>query len=111
MGKAGYPRTARQYRDEKAGNGLCYRRRQQIHACAERSLSRVYVRDSVLGVCVRSSRGKTQLDGERMKILITGNMGYVGPSVAKRLRGSYPGATLVGFDMGFFGNCLTAAEV
>ena len=43
-----------------------------------------------------------------MKILITGNMGYVGPAVIKRLRHSYPSATLMGFDIGFFGNCLTA---
>ena len=27
-----------------------------------------------------------------MKILITGNMGYVGPLVLRRLRESYPGA-------------------
>jgi nucleoside-diphosphate-sugar epimerase len=46
-----------------------------------------------------------------MKILITGNMGYVGPAVVRRLRGSYPDATLMGFDMGYFGNCLTAAEI
>src|SRR6266404_6226326 len=46
-----------------------------------------------------------------MKVLITGNMGYVGPAVVRRLRGSYPDATLVGFDMGYFGNCLTAAEI
>lgn len=46
-----------------------------------------------------------------MKILITGNMGYVGPSVVNRLRASYPNATLVGFDIGYFGNCITSAEV
>jgi len=46
-----------------------------------------------------------------MKILITGNMGYIGPVVVNRLRASYPGATLVGFDIGYFGNCITGAEV
>ena len=46
-----------------------------------------------------------------MKILITGNMGYIGPSVVNRLRASYPDATLVGFDIGYFGNCITGAEV
>jgi len=46
-----------------------------------------------------------------MKILITGNMGYVGPSVVKQLRASYPDATLVGFDIGYFGNCITSAAV
>lgn len=43
-----------------------------------------------------------------MKILITGNMGYVGPAVVKRLRAAYPESTLVGLDIGYYGNCLTA---
>ncbi|MCZ6800220.1 MAG: SDR family oxidoreductase [Nitrospirae bacterium] len=42
-----------------------------------------------------------------MKILITGNLGYVGPAVVQRLRGSLGNATLVGLDMGYFANCLT----
>jgi nucleoside-diphosphate-sugar epimerase len=46
-----------------------------------------------------------------MKILVTGNMGYVGPSVVNRLRASYPDATLVGFDAGYFGKCITSADV
>jgi len=46
-----------------------------------------------------------------MKIMITGNMGYIGPSVVKRLRASYPDAQIVGFDMGFFANCLTNSEI
>jgi len=46
-----------------------------------------------------------------MKILITGNMGYIGPCVVQRLRTSYPGAVLVGLDMGYFANCLTNAEI
>jgi nucleoside-diphosphate-sugar epimerase len=46
-----------------------------------------------------------------MKILVTGNMGYVGPCVLDRLRKSYPDATLVGFDIGYFGNCITSAEL
>ncbi len=45
-----------------------------------------------------------------MKILITGNMGYVGPGLLTRLRETYPEATLIGVDMGFFGHCLTGAE-
>jgi len=45
-----------------------------------------------------------------MKILVTGNMGYVGPGVVSRLRASYPEATLVGFDMAYFANCLTNAD-
>jgi nucleoside-diphosphate-sugar epimerase len=46
-----------------------------------------------------------------MKILITGNMGYIGPVVVNQLRASYPGSTLVGFDIGYFGNCVTSTEI
>lgn len=45
-----------------------------------------------------------------MKILITGNMGYVGPGLVKRLRETYPNAELIGFDSGFFANCLTGED-
>ena len=45
-----------------------------------------------------------------MRFLITGNMGYIGPLVVKRLRDSYPNSELVGFDMGYFGNCTMDAE-
>jgi nucleoside-diphosphate-sugar epimerase len=46
-----------------------------------------------------------------LKILITGNMGYIGPRVGARLRGSFPQATLVGLDTGYFAHCLTGAEI
>jgi nucleoside-diphosphate-sugar epimerase len=49
--------------------------------------------------------------GESVKILITGNMGYVGPGVVRRLRQSHPEAVLIGFDMGYFGSCLTAETI
>ncbi len=42
-----------------------------------------------------------------MRILITGNMGYVGPVVVRHLRARFPQAELVGYDAGFFGHCLT----
>lgn len=42
-----------------------------------------------------------------MKILITGNAGYVGPVVAGHLRRSVPGARIVGVDTGLFAHCLT----
>jgi nucleoside-diphosphate-sugar epimerase len=45
-----------------------------------------------------------------MKILVTGNTGYIGPSVIARLRQSRPDATLVGLDKGYFAHCLTNAE-
>lgn len=43
-----------------------------------------------------------------MHLFITGNLGYVGPSVIQHLRDSYPNAILSGFDTGFFSACLTA---
>lgn len=46
-----------------------------------------------------------------MKILITGNMGYVGPAVTAQLRKSFPDAMLEGVDMGYFAHCLTNAQV
>lgn len=45
-----------------------------------------------------------------MKILVTGNMGYVGPLVLRRLRESHPQATLIGYDMGYFAHCLTGTS-
>lgn len=42
-----------------------------------------------------------------MKILITGNMGYVGPAVVKQLRETFPSAIITGFDAGYFAHCLT----
>lgn len=53
----------------------------------------------------------SKLGGKIMKILVTGNMGYVGPSVVNQLRASYPDSTLVGFDTGYYGNCITSTEV
>jgi len=46
-----------------------------------------------------------------MNILITGNLGYVGPSVIKQLRATYPAARLVGLDVGFFAHCLTGVDI
>ena len=46
-----------------------------------------------------------------MKILITGNMGYIGPCVVERLRSSYPDSKLLGLDIGYFANCLTNSEI
>jgi nucleoside-diphosphate-sugar epimerase len=44
-----------------------------------------------------------------MRILITGNMGYVGPVLAKFLRDRLHDAELIGFDTGYFGHSLTGA--
>jgi nucleoside-diphosphate-sugar epimerase len=37
-------------------------------------------------------------------------MGYVGPSVIRELRRTYPDANLIGFDTGFFAHCLTSGH-
>lgn len=44
-----------------------------------------------------------------MKVLITGNQGYIGPVVVEELRRAWPEAQLVGFDTGYFAHCLTGA--
>lgn len=46
-----------------------------------------------------------------MKIMVTGNMGYVGPMVVRHLRQVFPEATLVGVDTGIFGHCLTTPHL
>ena len=53
--------------------------------------------------------GKTSYwgGGLGMKILITGNMGYVGPALVKHLRRAYPSSVLLGIDAGYFAHCLT----
>lgn len=45
-----------------------------------------------------------------MKILITGNMGYVGSVVVPWLRRSRPDAVLHGYDNAYFAHCLTGAQ-
>lgn len=45
-----------------------------------------------------------------MKIMVTGNLGYVGPSVMNQLRETYPDGELVGVDLGIFAHCLTGMK-
>ncbi len=45
-----------------------------------------------------------------MKILIIGNMGYVGPAVVRELAARHPSATLHGYDTAYFAHCLTGAQ-
>jgi len=45
-----------------------------------------------------------------MKILIVGNLGYIGPTLVRQLRKTYPQGTLIGFDIGYFAHCLTNAS-
>lgn len=44
-----------------------------------------------------------------MRVLITGNMGYVGPVLTRFLKNNDPAIELIGFDSGFFGHSLTGA--
>jgi nucleoside-diphosphate-sugar epimerase len=46
-----------------------------------------------------------------LKILITGNMGYVGSTVSKYLRARRPDALLHGYDNAYFAHCLTGSLV
>ncbi|MGD0815843.1 MAG: SDR family oxidoreductase [Verrucomicrobiota bacterium] len=45
-----------------------------------------------------------------MKILITGNLGYIGPNVIRQLRQSRPDAELIGYDTAFFANAVTTID-
>ncbi len=45
-----------------------------------------------------------------MRILILGNMGYVGPAVVRHLRAQHPSAIIHGFDNSYFAHCLTGAK-
>jgi nucleoside-diphosphate-sugar epimerase len=45
-----------------------------------------------------------------MKLLITGNLGYVGPVVVEHLRQRFPDAELVGYDAGYFSSGLTGVD-
>ncbi|MGP8199570.1 MAG: NAD-dependent epimerase/dehydratase family protein [Limisphaerales bacterium] len=45
-----------------------------------------------------------------MKILITGNLGYIGPNVIRQLRQSRPDAELIGYDTAFFANAVTTVD-
>lgn len=42
-----------------------------------------------------------------MKILITGNLGYVGPGVVKEFRQNYPDSEIIGYDIGYFAKYVT----
>lgn len=44
-----------------------------------------------------------------MRVLITGNMGYVGPVAVKHLREQHPEWRLLGYDAGYMAHCLTGA--
>lgn len=50
------------------------------------------------------------LGGTTLKILVTGNMGYVGPVAVSALKHSNSQNRIIGYDSGFFAHCLTGAN-
>lgn len=46
-----------------------------------------------------------------MKILITGNLGYIGTSLVNEIRLVHPLAEIVGMDLGLFSHCLTGVSI
>lgn len=46
-----------------------------------------------------------------MKVLITGNMGYIGPVLVDYLRAQHQDIQIIGYDSAFFGHCLTNADI
>jgi nucleoside-diphosphate-sugar epimerase len=42
-----------------------------------------------------------------MRVLITGNMGYIGPVVLRHLKAVLPDVEIIGYDSGLFAHCLT----
>lgn len=47
----------------------------------------------------------------RMRILITGNMGYVGSVLIRHLRATHCDACLIGYDSGYFAHCVAGGEI
>jgi nucleoside-diphosphate-sugar epimerase len=45
-----------------------------------------------------------------LKVLVTGNLGYVGPVLIRHLRHAFPDSKLLGYDNGYFAHCLTHAR-
>lgn len=46
-----------------------------------------------------------------MRVLITGNMGYVGPVLTRFLRAEMPAIEIIGYDAGYFGHSLVGVEM
>ncbi|OEU52778.1 MAG: NAD-dependent epimerase [Desulfuromonadales bacterium C00003096] len=45
-----------------------------------------------------------------MNVLVTGNMGYIGPCLVQHLRSTYDDINIIGLDMGYFAHCLSNSE-
>lgn len=51
--------------------------------------------------------GRSGEETYRLRILVTGNLGYVGPVAVRHFRRVFPRAELFGFDNAYFAHCLT----
>lgn len=47
---------------------------------------------------------------QQRTVLVTGNMGYIGPLVVRQLVDAIPDVYVIGVDSGFFAHCLTGAN-
>ncbi len=56
-------------------------------------------------------RALEDLERRAMKILVTGNQGYIGPVLGRHLRRAFPQARLIGLDAGYFALSTTGAQV
>lgn len=79
-----------------------------------RSVDRIWFwqdrgRDLEIGHLNSGKSGAAHYLRAPMRILITGNLGYIGPVLTRHLRKTWPDAEIVGFDTGFFAHCLTGA--
>jgi nucleoside-diphosphate-sugar epimerase len=54
---------------------------------------------------------RQKLKENNMRILITGNMGYVGPAVIKHLKDAHPEAQIVGFDNAYYGSSISTSGI
>ena len=45
-----------------------------------------------------------------MKIIVTGNLGYIGPELGKAIKNYYENTDLLGIDTGLFLQCITSKE-
>src|SRR5690349_9821904 len=59
------------------------------------------------GASGRGVRQATAAWKRVMRIVITGNLGYIGGVVTRGLRAAYTSAFIIGFDAGYFSHCLT----
>lgn len=50
-------------------------------------------------------------NNEIKRVLITGNLGYVGPEVGKYLRNRHPNIHIIGYDTGFFAHSLSGVSL